>query len=95
MATIDLRRTHTLPKDEAKRRAEAIATGLKDKVELDWRWEGERIVFESPRGVAKGTRGLVSVSDTDVRVEIDLPFMLRVLKTKVEAKVNEKLDQLR
>ena len=37
MATIDLRRTHTLPKDEAKRRAESIATGLKDKVELDWR----------------------------------------------------------
>jgi len=89
MATIELRRTHTLPKDEAKRRAEAIAVGLKDKVELDWRWEGDRIV------VAKGTRGMVSVSDTDVRVEIDLPFMLRVLKAKVESKVNEKLDLLR
>jgi len=95
MATIELRRTHTLPKDEAKRRAESIATGLKDKVELEWRWEGDRIVFEAPRGMAKGTRGMVSVSDTDVRVEIDLPFMLRVLKGKVEQKVNEKLDELR
>ena len=41
MATIELRRTHTLPKDEAKRRAEAIAVGLKDKVELDDREIGQ------------------------------------------------------
>jgi hypothetical protein len=29
-----------------------------------------------------------------VRVQIDLPFLLRVLKGKVESKVNEKLDQV-
>jgi hypothetical protein len=29
-----------------------------------------------------------------VRVQIDLPFLLRVLKGKVESKVNEKLAEL-
>jgi putative polyhydroxyalkanoate system protein len=95
MATIDVRRTHTLSKDEARKRAEAIATSMQQKLGIEWRWEGDRIHFEAPRGAAKGTKGTVSVSDTEVRVEIDLPFLLRVLKGKVESKVNEKLDQLR
>ncbi len=95
MATIDVRRTHTLSKDEARKRAEAIAASMQEKLGIEWRWEADRIHFEAPRGAAKGTRGTVSVSDTEVRVEIDLPFLLRVLKGKVESKVNEKLDQLR
>jgi len=94
MATIDVRRSHSLPKEEAKKRAEDLARSMQQKLELDWRWEGDRIVFEAPRGAAKGTKGTVEVSGTDVRVQIDLPFLLRVLKNTVEAKVNEKLAQL-
>jgi hypothetical protein len=29
-----------------------------------------------------------------VRVEVDLPFLLRAVKGTVESKINEKLDQL-
>ncbi|HEV3190862.1 MAG TPA: polyhydroxyalkanoic acid system family protein [Polyangiaceae bacterium] len=94
MATIDVRKSHTLPKDEAKKRAEELAKSMQQKFELDWRWEGDRIVFEAARGSAKGTKGTVEVSDNDVRVQIDLPFLLRMLKGTVESKVNEKLGQL-
>jgi putative polyhydroxyalkanoate system protein len=94
MATIDIRRTHTLAKDEAKKRAEQLAQGMETKLDLQWRWEGDHIRFEAPRGPAKGTTGTVEVTDSTVRVQIDLPFMLRVLKGKVESKVNEKLDQI-
>jgi putative polyhydroxyalkanoate system protein len=94
MATIDVRRSHSLPKDEAKKRAEDLARSMQQKLELDWRWEGDRIVFEAPRGAAKGTKGTVEVSPSEVRVQIDLPLLLRVLKSTVEAKVNEKLAQL-
>jgi putative polyhydroxyalkanoate system protein len=94
MATIDVRKSHTLPKDEAKKRAEELAKSMQQKFELDWRWEGDRIVFEAARGAAKGTKGTVEVSDNDVRVQIDLPFLLRMLKGTVESKVNEKLGQL-
>jgi putative polyhydroxyalkanoate system protein len=94
MATIDIRRAHTLAKDEARRRAEELAKSMVDKLGLNWRWEGDHIRFEAPSGAAKGTTGTVEVTDSVVRVQIDLPFLLRVLKGKVESKVNEKLDQV-
>ncbi len=34
------------------------------------------------------------MSDKDVRVQIDLPFLLKMLKGTVESKVQEKLQQL-
>jgi putative polyhydroxyalkanoate system protein len=94
MATIDVRRTHALPRDEARKRAEDLARSMQQRFELDWRWEGDRIVFEAPRGAAKGTRGSVEVGEREVRVQIDLPMLLRMLKGTVESKVNEKLSQV-
>lgn len=94
MATIDVRRAHSLPKEEARKRAEDFARNMEQRFELTWRWEGDRIVFDAPRGAAKGTKGTVDVTDKDVRVQIDLPFLLRMLKGTVESKVHEKLDKL-
>jgi putative polyhydroxyalkanoate system protein len=94
MATIDVRRSHALPKDEAKKRAEELARSMQERLDLDWRWEGDRILFEAPRGAAKGTKGSVDVTDTEVRVQIDLPLLLRVMKGTVESKVTEKLSQV-
>ena len=94
MATIDIRHAHTLAKDEAKKRAEELAKSMQQKLDLDWRWEGDRIVFEAATGAAKGTKGTVDVTDKDVRVQIDLPLLMRMLKGTVESKVNEKLSQI-
>ena len=94
MSTIDISRPHTLSKDEAKKRAEELAKSMQAKLDLQWRWEGDHIRFEAPSGAARGTTGTVQVSDSTVRVQIDLPFLLRVLKGKVESKVNEKLAEL-
>jgi putative polyhydroxyalkanoate system protein len=94
MATIDVRRNHALPKDEARKRAEDLAKSMQQRFDLDWHWEGDRILFEAPRGAAKGTKGSVVVGDTDVHVQIDLPFLLRMMKGTVESKVNEKLAQI-
>jgi putative polyhydroxyalkanoate system protein len=94
MATIELQRSHSLPIDEARKRAEELATSLEGKLGLKWRWEGERLVFDAPHGPAKGTRGSVRVTGEEVSVEIDLPFLLRMLKGKVESRVKEKLDRL-
>ena len=94
MATIDISRAHTLDKDEAKRRAEALAKGLEDKLGIRWSWDGDRIRFDAPGGAAKGATGTVHVDPRDVRVEVDLPFLLRAIKGTVEAKINQKLDDL-
>jgi putative polyhydroxyalkanoate system protein len=94
MSTIDIRRNHALPKEEARKRAEALARAMQSRFDLDWRWEGDHIVFEAPRGAAKGTKGSVEVTDDEVRVQIDLPLLLRVMKGTVESKVQEKLAQV-
>ncbi|HLK37525.1 MAG TPA: polyhydroxyalkanoic acid system family protein [Polyangiaceae bacterium] len=94
MATIDVVRSHSLPKEEARTRAETFAKAMQQKLDLEWHWQGDRILFEAPRGAAKGSKGSVEVTDKDVRVQIDLPILLRMLKSAVESKVNEKLNQL-
>lgn len=94
MATIDITRAHTLPIDDAKKKAEELAKGMADKFGIEWKWEGNTIRFDAPSGAAKGTKGEVAVTEKDVRVAIDLPFMLRVMKGTIEGKVKEKLDAL-
>ncbi len=94
MATIDISRTHALGTDAAKERAAALADSMKEKLGIAWRWDGDRIKFDAPSGMAKGTTGTISVAPTSVRVEIDLPFLLRAMKGTIETKVNEKLDKL-
>ena len=94
MATIDMRRSHNLGIDAAKGKAEQLAQEMQSKFELEWRWDGDKIRFESVRGAAKGTTGTVSVNASEVRVEMDLPFLLRALKGTIGSKVQEKLVAL-
>lgn len=92
MATIDMRRKHTLTREQTRGKAEELARAMQEKLGIRWRWEDDSIKFDTPAGTAKGTNGQVVVSDSEVRVQIDLPFLLRALKGMVEGKVKEKLD---
>ena len=94
MATIDIKRAHTLDIEEAKKRAGELATSMQDKLGIRWSWEGNNIKFDAPSGAAKGATGTVKVDASQVRVEIDLPFLLRAVKGTIEDKVSEKLDKL-
>ena len=91
MSTIDVKRSHTLSKDVARTRAEELAKSMEQKFNLVWKWDGDTIKFDAPSGAAKGTKGTVSVTNDEVRVQIDLPFLLRVMKGTIESKINEKL----
>lgn len=94
MSTIDITRAHALSQEEAKKRAEEFAKSMQERFELAWQWNGDVINFDAPRGAAKGTKGSVTVSDKNVRVLIELPMLLRMLKGTIEAKVHEKLEKL-
>lgn len=94
MSTIDITRAHSLPLDQAKQKAEELASGMASRFGIAWKWEGDTIRFDAPDGMAKGTKGAVTVSDKDVRVAIDLPFMLKMMKGTIESKIKEKLDAL-
>ena len=94
MATIEQHKAHTLGKEGARKKAEEIADQLKAKLNMEWAWTGDTINFAAKSGAAKGTKGTVDVTDSDITVKIDLPLMLRMLKGMVEGKVKEKLDTI-
>lgn len=94
MATIDIKRSHTLGLEAAKGKAEELARGLEQKLGIAWKWQGDAITFDAPSGVAKGASGKVSVDAQSISVAIDLPFLLRAMKGMIEQKVNDKLDAL-
>jgi putative polyhydroxyalkanoate system protein len=94
MATIDISRPHSLDTGLAKQRAEELAKGMESKLGIRWRWDGDTIRFDAPSGAAKGATGTVNVDASKVRVQIDLPFLLRAIKGTIESKVNDKLDKL-
>jgi putative polyhydroxyalkanoate system protein len=94
MSTIDIRHAHALPKEEARRLAEDLVRSMKHGADFDLRWQDDRLLFTAARGITKGTRGAIDVGEKEVRVEIDLPFHLRMVKSMMEGKVNEKLARL-
>lgn len=94
MATIDIKRAHSLDKDEARRRAEGLARSMEEKLHMRWRWDGDLIHFDAPSGAAKGSSGTVHVGPTEVHVEVTLPFLLRGIKGTIEEKIKQKLDAL-
>jgi putative polyhydroxyalkanoate system protein len=94
MATIDIKRSHTLGTEVTKGKAEELAKGLEQKLGITWKWVGDAIAFEAPSGVAKGASGKVAVDATSIAVAIDLPFLLKAMKGTIEQKVVEKLDGL-
>ena len=91
MATIDIKKAHSLGKATAREKAEKLARDMQGELGIKWNWEGDRIKFDAPSGAAKGANGTITVEDSLVRVEIDLPFLLRAIKGTIEGKVNDKL----
>jgi putative polyhydroxyalkanoate system protein len=87
MATIDISRNHTLGKDEAKNRANAILERMKGSAGIKGTWNGDVFNIEAP---AKGT---FRVTDNTVRIELDLPLMMRPLKGTIESRINQELDR--
>lgn len=94
MSTIDVRHAHTLAKTDAKKLAEDMVRTMKHGADFDLRWEGDRLFFGASHGLTKGAHGTIDVTEHEVRVQIDLPLHLRVVKGLMESKVNEKLARL-
>lgn len=94
MATIDISRSHKLPIEQAKGKAEELAKSMETKLGLVWKWAGDIIEFHAPSGVAKGAKGEVQVTTEKVRVTVDLPLMLRVMKGTIEDKIQQKMAEL-
>ena len=92
-STIDVIRKHNLSLEYVKQCAMNIAIDMSNKYGINYRIDGQNIVFDTPSGAAKGTTGRLDISNDSIRIKIILPFMLYAFKGSVEETVNEKFDE--
>ena len=89
MPNIAIKRRHSLDHKRAKAAAEKIASDLQKRFDLEYVWEGDHIAFRRP-----GLSGSLHVGKTDVRLDVELSFLLTPLKGPIENAIQKELDAL-
>lgn len=87
MATINIKRNHSLSHDEVVATVQKLADELSDKLDANCEWKGDNLSFKR-----SGASGNVHVGEQDVEVNIKLGMLLTPLKGKIEQTVTEYLD---
>jgi putative polyhydroxyalkanoate system protein len=87
--SISIKRRHKLAHKEAKAAAAKIARDLNKRFGLDYTWSGDNVEFERP-----GASGTLHVGKAEVRLEVELSFLLYALKGPIEQAIGKELDAL-
>lgn len=88
MPSIDIRRPHALPLDEARAVVDQVAARMREKFGMESRWQGDTLAFSRP-----GVKGGIAVAAGEIRVSAELGLMLAPLKGMVEQEIRRKLDE--
>ena len=89
MADISLTRKHALGLKGAHAAASKMVDRLGEKFDLKGTWSGNTLNFSRP-----GVTGTLAVSDHDMKLEVSLGFMLKMMKGPIERSVHEQLDSV-
>lgn len=90
MATIDIRYPHKMTLEDAKVRTHHLVTAFaEEKREYikTVEWHGDL----SATAIGRGFSGRFTLTPTHVNIAIDLSFLLRAFKTKVETRLMQRL----
>ncbi|MEP7219834.1 MAG: polyhydroxyalkanoic acid system family protein [Bacteroidota bacterium] len=88
MGSIHIRRNHNLGKAEARKAVEDIGRQLKQRLQVEYHWNGDRLEFSRT-----GAEGRIDVTDSAVTIDIELGLMLSAFKGPVESQVHAYLDE--
>jgi putative polyhydroxyalkanoate system protein len=89
-----VRRSHALPIAELRGRLERAALLAQERHRVAWRWRGDGLEVLPPPGIAAGARGLVTVGERDLRVELHLPILYTPARAAIEHRITRKLDEM-
>jgi putative polyhydroxyalkanoate system protein len=88
MATIRVLHGHSLGEEEALKRAQEAVRKLGEKLNAEVSWTGLQATFKG-----SGFNGNARVDAGSVTVDIDLSLPLRMLKGKIESRVERELQE--
>ena len=88
MSDISMTREHDLAPAEARASIEKLAVKLAERLGGTWSWQGDAVVCES-----RGARAIVAYDDHSISIDVVLPRMLRPLRRRLEAKIEESFER--
>jgi putative polyhydroxyalkanoate system protein len=91
---VSVQHPHTLPLEEAKKRAEGLFEWFSEKYGAESRWDSDNQAdIRAASGALKGMSGKIICGQNEFVVELGLPMMLRPLKGKLEQEVRSQLEK--
>lgn len=89
MSVIDIHRAHSLDKAHAREAAETLAKDLSSQFDVNYEWQGDRLQFKR-----SGVKGSLDISVQELHIHLELGFMLRPFKSRIEQEIHSQLDQI-
>jgi putative polyhydroxyalkanoate system protein len=87
MPTISIKRRHKLDPKQAKAAAQKVAKDLNKRYGLICQWNGDEATFD---GV--GVSGTMVVGKGQIKLDVQLSFLLAALKGPIERAINKELE---
>ena len=88
MTQISVERKHSLGRETARAKAEALVEKLSREYDLKATWNGDRV------DVARsGANGSVHIGDDSIRVELKLGMMLSIMGASIKSEIERALDK--
>jgi putative polyhydroxyalkanoate system protein len=82
MSRINICAQHGMDHAHAQQAANDLAGDLADKFSIDYGWDEDAIHFERP-----GVHGMITVADSQIRIEAELGIFLALLKSQIEEEI--------
>ncbi len=89
MSDIKLAKSHSLPITKAKALAQKAADDLAEKYDLTSEWHGDTLRFHRP-----GVDGQMHVTDSEIRLDVTLGFLLKAFKGRLLEHIERNFDTL-
>lgn len=98
MPKLSITLPHTLGRDQAAERLNSFMERLKEKHQdrvgdLQEEWEGDTLKFSFTTFGFK-ISGVGTLSESEVKMDIDLPFAAMMFKGKIEGEIRETLTRI-
>ena len=88
MTQISVERRHSLGREAARQKAEALVERLAREYDLKAQWEGDTVQVKR-----SGANGSIRIGDDSIRVELKLGMMLSMMGGTIKAEIERALDK--
>lgn len=88
MTQISVERKHSLGREVARQKTEALVEKLAKEYDLQARWVGDTVEVKR-----SGANGTISINDESIRVDLKLGMMLSIMGNAIKSEIERALDK--